>query len=801
MEDVRCPMCGKPNPPDEEVCQFCQARLRPIEGFAFSDGDLYFDSSKEPGKELGRDVNTSTGPELPDWLKSFRQEDDAGIPSEEESLEASIQPGQESSQEEIFSEGVELPAWLHNLGEEAIIEESEIPGEESDNALQGVEELESSLEGSIPDWLSNMRHVEDPSAPDESLSTKQSLAGTDGEPEWLRGMRDSQEDGITAPPDEVKIPGIESDDSGDIFTQSEEEKELSGLPVGTPEGITDWLRQLEEVEGKTEKPEEAVADRSDDSEVPGWLMGAGDEFAEPEEISELEEAASPGEEIQEPKPEPIIPPQEEEIVPAWLSGLEASTELILEERAPEVTGEEEFSSLLEEKSLESETPPVKAEPLPDYFQGSVAPFTEEELELLGEEMPAWVENLPVSETVAGPLEEKIGEDGIERGELPGWLEAIRPSETEEATTSISMVEENARVESAGPLVGLRGVLPAEPEISRINKTSGYSVKLQIPEKQQARITALQELMKTEGKPKLVQDRLVISSQHILRILIFVGLSLTIIWTSFFGGENILLPAFPVEVFDASQAVNGIPSGAPVLLAVDYEPGFSAEMEAASTTVIDHLMLKGAYLTIVSTTPTGPALGERLVNLVNRRGNHYYQDSNQYINLGYIPGGLTGLLAFAEMPQRITPSSLTIDKNTGKQIRVWQDTQLKNLTRLADFSLVLVLTESPDTVRSWVEQVQPVLRQTPIVMVTSAQAEPLIRPYYEGRPQQIKGFVAGVAGGASYEKLTMRLGPAAKQWGAFSNGLLVAILIILVGGAINAIPGFIHPTKRGGEAKS
>src|SRR4030042_5516562 len=126
MEDVRCPMCGKPNPPDEEVCQFCQARLRPIEGFAFSDGDLYFDSSKEPGKELGRDVNTSTGPELPDWLKSFRQEDDAGIPSEEESLEASIQPGQESSQEEIFSEGVELPAWLHNLGEEAIIEESEI---------------------------------------------------------------------------------------------------------------------------------------------------------------------------------------------------------------------------------------------------------------------------------------------------------------------------------------------------------------------------------------------------------------------------------------------------------------------------------------------------------------------------------------------------------------------------------------------------------------------------------------------------------------------------------------------------
>ncbi len=32
MADVRCPMCGKPNPEELELCQFCQARIKPLEG-------------------------------------------------------------------------------------------------------------------------------------------------------------------------------------------------------------------------------------------------------------------------------------------------------------------------------------------------------------------------------------------------------------------------------------------------------------------------------------------------------------------------------------------------------------------------------------------------------------------------------------------------------------------------------------------------------------------------------------------------------------------------------------------------
>ena len=31
MDEIRCPMCSKPNPADEEICGFCEARLRPLQ--------------------------------------------------------------------------------------------------------------------------------------------------------------------------------------------------------------------------------------------------------------------------------------------------------------------------------------------------------------------------------------------------------------------------------------------------------------------------------------------------------------------------------------------------------------------------------------------------------------------------------------------------------------------------------------------------------------------------------------------------------------------------------------------------
>jgi hypothetical protein len=78
--------------------------------------------------------------------------------------------------------------------------------------------------------------------------------------------------------------------------------------------------------------------------------------------------------------------------------------------------------------------------------------------------------------------------------------------------------------------------------------------------------------------------------------------------------------------------------------------------------------------------------------------------------------------------------------------------------LEDFSLVLVLVDDPDLARIWIEQVSP--RQStanPVTlgMVTSAQVEVLLQPYYQSIPRQLSGFASGLRGGAAYTMMTGR----------------------------------------------
>ena len=102
---------------------------------------------------------------------------------------------------------------------------------------------------------------------------------------------------------------------------------------------------------------------------------------------------------------------------------------------------------------------------------------------------------------------------------------------------------------------------------------------------------------------------------------------------------------------------------------------------------------------------------------------------------------------------------------------------------------------------WIEQYQPHLAAKPLIMILSAQAEPIVRPYYEASPQQVQGIVSGTVGAAAYENLLGRVGIARSQWGAYSLGVLAACLLILVGGLFNAFPqiaALLRKTNPGGN---
>jgi hypothetical protein len=156
---------------------------------------------------------------------------------------------------------------------------------------------------------------------------------------------------------------------------------------------------------------------------------------------------------------------------------------------------------------------------------------------------------------------------------------------------------------------------------------------------------------------------------------------------------------------------------------------------------------------------------------------------QYIDLGYLAGGAAGIQVFANDPQRTLGSTVLAQQDV---VNLWNSRPLAGVQTLANFAAVIVLTDNPDTGRLWVEQAGPALGRKPMLMVISAQAEPMIRPYYLSG--QLGGIVTGLEGGAAYEQVNARHGQARQYWDSYGLSMMAAEFLIVFGGAWALVTG-------------
>lgn len=332
------------------------------------------------------------------------------------------------------------------------------------------------------------------------------------------------------------------------------------------------------------------------------------------------------------------------------------------------------------------------------------------------------------------------------------------------------------MEASGPLAGLHGTLSLEPVVPEYTRPPAYSLQLQVTERQRLQGEIFTELLSGESKSVAAAAEPLISSQRILRVLIAVALLAGIIIPMVTGFQILPVPASaPAEVLQVQESVAALPEGAPVLVAFDYTPAVTGEMEAAAAGLVDQLMARGARLSLISTSPTGPALAGHLLEKIYETPQAYmapYASGEKVIALGYLAGGTAGLAEFALHPQNAAP--YTVDGR-----RAWDTPALQGVSGLAGFARIIVLTESLETGRAWIEQVGTEYGQRgSLLVVASAQSAPLLRPYVESG--QAGGMVAGLTGGAAYEKLVGKNGPGSLYWNAFQGGLWVSILLIVAG---------------------
>jgi hypothetical protein len=375
---------------------------------------------------------------------------------------------------------------------------------------------------------------------------------------------------------------------------------------------------------------------------------------------------------------------------------------------------------------------------------------------------------------------------------------MRPVESV-VETKTALVDENRVAEVSGPLAGLRGVLPSEPGLGFLRKPPAYSTKLQVSDGQHRYASTLERLIAGESDPRTRKTKRLPSNRK-LRWLITMLLFLAVVLPFLFGANANGAQIAPGTLLESSdkgasaRIIDGLPANVPVLVAFDYDPALSGELEAVAAPLMDRLLSKGNPLALISTSPTGPILAEHFLQ-TTPLVKDYQQSGEQYTNLGYLAGGPAGILYFANGPT----DAMQFDTN-GQP--AWQTGPLQGITKLSDFAAVIVLTDNADTGRNWIEQAGAHLGSTPMLMFISAQAEPMIRPYFDSG--QIKGLVSGLSEAKIYEQSNQNFGPTHQfgldnqYWDSFSVGMLVAELIIVAGVVLGVFADWRARQKDSGE---
>jgi hypothetical protein len=533
------------------------------------------------------------------------------------------------------------------------------------------------------------------------------------------------------------------------------------------ENLPDWLKDLRKRKAVESPPGEEgegseLSGQEPGEEEPDWLREIRERYGHP--MAKPEQPAVPGAEASLSDTQPIQPSRRVEIPPE-------PDEPIPEQQA-----------FVEEAEVSEEPESAERAPVEDVPEVEEPPIEEPTVGLPGRDFPDWLQELGVLEQEADEEEQTQGHipaftEGVEDltpGELPSWLEAIRPSgifpeEDKRSEEMLPSAEENV-----GPLAGLSGVLPAEPEAIQSVKPPVYTARLELTDSQSQHVEVLKKLLEEEGKPSEDLSPHTVLPARLLNTVMSVALLLAVLIPIF--NQSQLAPRQEPEALPEStevfKQIDILPAEAPVLVAIDLQPAFYGEVKAAASAVLTHLLQREARLVFISTQPTGPATAERLLQ---------EEDSSQpavatgdYTNLGYLSGGMAALRSFLNDPRSATFSvtSLSLDP--------WSNPTLDAIEHVSDFALVVLVSSNAEDVRAWIEQSSAELPNG-LVAITSAQAAPLLRPYLQSQPQTLKGMVSGVQGAVFYESLRAQDGDGRVMWDAYSFGLGAIALLILLGG--------------------
>jgi hypothetical protein len=196
-----------------------------------------------------------------------------------------------------------------------------------------------------------------------------------------------------------------------------------------------------------------------------------------------------------------------------------------------------------------------------------------------------------------------------------------------------------------------------------------------------------------------------------------------------GGLRLASPD-TTHVDQLRSAIGDLPDGALVLIACDADLGTYPEIRAATRAVIDDLAAHGARLAIVSFTPEGRAIAAAEGDRIARVGT-----DEPPADLGFVAGAEAGLVR--SLASIVPPAA---EGATFDAIR-------ERGGGIGAFDMVLIVSGSDISARSWVEQVGTRLPDLSMVTIAPTFLDPELEPYL--RSGQLTALLGTLRDGVAY----------------------------------------------------
>lgn len=252
------------------------------------------------------------------------------------------------------------------------------------------------------------------------------------------------------------------------------------------------------------------------------------------------------------------------------------------------------------------------------------------------------------------------------------------------------------------------------------------------------------------------------------LILIVGISLAL-----FSGGTVGL-AQPQPSTGAAVLMNwadALPEDSNLLLVFDYQPAYAGEMTLVAEPVLAGLTERVGQLYTASSVASGPLLAADLLADVEV----------DYSDVGYFPmasygayGIATGLSAgetAAGMPE---PVRAMLDH---------------------DYDAILILSDNFEGAQTWIEQLTARAPETPLGVLATSQAAPLLQPYYDSG--QIVGVVSGFSDAVALANLSGSDSDLPQRWQAYQVGV-VLLMVTLILGALFAPEQRSQRRPRGGK---